>query len=123
MTTTQINPTGITNYDIAPWAHLPEWQALSQALNAVALAANDARIDGGQGALVAAVGHLARGVGFMDCCQQCDHLPDGIDGEFHDPSTAPYATTIERGWLRGRYRCAAGHEWTCGYALNFPGMM
>ncbi len=53
------NPTGITNYNIEAWARLPEWQALSQALNAVALAAGRKQI-GNQDDLAAAVGHSGR---------------------------------------------------------------
>jgi hypothetical protein len=119
-TVTNDNPTGITNYNIHKFALLPEWQQLAQALNNVALAANAAKIGtGGQDELVEAVGHLARGVGFMDCCPECERFADINDIDtFVDTIAAPYATTVEDGWLRGRYRCANGHEWTCGYALN-----
>lgn len=118
MTATKTNPTGITNYDISTFARLPGWQQLAQALNAVALAAGKAEIGGGQDALTKAVGHLARGVAFMDCCQDCERRLSP-DGPYVDTSAAPYATDIEDGWLRGRYRCANGHEWTCGYSTAF----
>jgi hypothetical protein len=116
-TVTDTNPTGITNYNISRYAQLPEWQHLAQALNTVALAANRANIPGGQDDLVNAVAHLARGIAFMDCCEQCENSVDD-DAGFVDTSTAPYATTIDGDWLHGRYRCWQGHEWTCGHALN-----
>jgi len=114
---TDANPTGITDYNIHRFAQLPEWQHLAQAINTVVLAANRARIPGDEDDFVEAIAHLARGVAFMDCCEQCENSLDD-DAGFVDTSAAPYTTTIDGGWLHGRYRCWQGHEWTCGYALD-----
>lgn len=119
MTTNSDNPTGITNYDISRFAALPEWQHLAQALNMVALAGNAAGIGGGQDALVDAVGHLARGVAFMDCCPKCERITDDT---IVDTGAAPFATDIDGHWIRGRYRCAQGHQWTCNHTLTFPAL-
>jgi predicted GIY-YIG superfamily endonuclease len=118
-TCTQTNPLGLSDYNIAQFAALPQWQNLAQALNSVALVAHDAGIKGGQDALVEAVSHLARGVGYMDCCRECDRTPD----EWIDTSAAPYQTKIHGGSVLGRYRCASGHEWFCWYSLRIPELM
>ena len=39
-------------------------------------------------------------------------------GLSEDTSAVPHITEIEGGWLKGYYRCAKGHEWTCHYSLN-----
>jgi len=48
-----------------------------------------------------------------DCCQN------------HDPRTAPvvypYRVTLDRGSLRGRYRCECGHEWSCWWDMHAAG--
>lgn len=112
---TDDNPTGITDYDISPWARLPKWQDLSQLLNELVLDAR--RPAGNQDDLAEAVGHLARGIAYMDCCTECARWDEDTD-QYIDTSAAPYATAIEDGWLYGRYRCRNGHEWTCGYAVD-----
>ena len=116
---TEKNPTGITNYDIGGFARLPEWQKLAQALKAVAVASGAHRWGDTQRALVEAVAHLARGVGFMDRCEECDEGLDESDAR-PDTSAAQYATTVENGGISGRYRCAEGHEWTRTHRLDFP---
>lgn len=110
------NPTGIQNYDVSQFARLPGWQRLSHALNDFVVRMARTDVECSQDDIAKAVAHLARGIAFMDCCSVCERFND--TGEFIDTSAAPYATTIGDGWLRGRYRCAAGHEWTCGYALD-----
>jgi predicted GIY-YIG superfamily endonuclease len=121
----QRNPLGLSDYNIAQFAKLPQWQKLSQALNHVALAANDAGLKGGQDTLVEAVMHLARGIGYMDCCPKCERgLWESTDeGDWIDTSCAPYRTQIHGGSVCGHYRCAQGHEWFCWYSLRLPELM
>lgn len=116
---TKNNPLGLSDYDIGQFAVLPEWQKLAQALNYFALAANHSGvlIPGGQDALVEAVSHLARGIGYMDCCNVCER---GTSDDWVDTSAAPYRTRIEGGSVCGYYRCGAGHEWICWYSLRLP---
>lgn len=116
------NPLGLTDYNVSEFARLPEWQKLAQALNTVALAAShaDLKIRGGQDALVEAVGHIARGVGYMDCCPECERRDQG---EWVDTSTAPYKTTIHGGSVSCMYLCGEGHEWNCWYSLRLPELM
>lgn len=122
---TNANPMGITDYDIAQFAQLPGWQKLAQALNDVALQAAETlppsrRGDRlrGQDRLVDAVGHLARGIAYMDCCPDCERKI--ANGVYVNTGSAPYVTEIKDGWLQGWYRCEQGHEWTCGYSLLAP---
>ncbi|GAS98933.1 uncharacterized protein RMCC_5898 [Mycolicibacterium canariasense] len=73
--------------------------------------------------LADALSHLARAIGFMDSCGECDRrLELDKPDEWVNSSTPPYRTEIDGNTLHGRYRCAAGHEWTCGYALTTPGL-
>lgn len=72
----------------------------------------------GQDGFVEAVGHLARGIAYMDCCSECDRFTDTNDPDtFINTSAAPCITIIEDGWLQGVYVCAEGHQWNCGYSL------
>lgn len=113
------NPTGITDYDHDGFAEIPEWQALTLALNDYAHAAGSAGIIATQDDFAEAVSQLARGIAFMDCCVECRR--EGV--AFEQTRTAPYRVTIEGDWLRGRYRCGSGeHEWDCGYRLDFGGL-
>ncbi|MGB3356033.1 MAG: hypothetical protein WBB00_25160 [Mycobacterium sp.] len=118
------NPTGITDYDIHEWAKQPEWQQITQLINRMALRSSEDQSVAvparyrrrGQDFLAQSLSHLARGIGYMDCCQQCGRAT----GWMSDTATAPYRVEVSDGkWLHGTYRCAAGHEWTCGYALAF----
>ncbi len=117
---TRSNPLGLSEYNIAHFAALPQWQKLAQALNDVALAANDAGVRGGQDDLVEAVGHLARGIGYMDCCSECERRQGN---DYVDTSAAPYKTEIHGGSVLGHYRCGNGHEWFCWYSLRLPELM
>ena len=112
---TKANPIGITNYNVERWAQLPSWQALTQQLNNVALEAVREHIPGDQDTLAAILNHLARGIGFMDCCPECERADSGA---WVDTSAAPYATEVADGWVSGKYLCARGHRWTCGYSLR-----
>jgi len=55
----------------------------------------------------------------MDCCDKCERRI--TDDTYTDTSAAPYATRIDGHGLRGWYRCANGHEWTCNYCLGHGG--
>ena len=48
-----------------------------------------------------------------DCCQK------------HNPMTAPvvypYRVSMDKGSLRGEYRCACGNNWSCWWDLRYSG--
>jgi hypothetical protein len=104
---TKRNPTGITDYDITKFAQLPEWQALVEAVYAVACSAQRAGISGGQDSFAEAVGHLARGVAFMDACRQCG-------------SAVGVPPNITNRSMHGQYLFAEGHQWGCNFSLDYP---
>ena len=116
------NPVGITSYNVEQWARLPIWQRLTQVLNSLTLDARDADIRGNQDALAKMLDHLARGIAYMDCCRECRTWNDAED-TWVDTSVAPYAVTLDGGWVLGKYICTQGHRWTCNYAISAPSLL
>ena len=86
---------------------LPEWEVALAALAAVAHAAKKVlHLD-----WIAAVDNAVRALPYGDCCSRCR------------VTRFPHQATVADGGLSGRYRCACGHEWTCGWALDAPLLM
>lgn len=112
------NLTGVESFDHSSLRHLPEYHKARKALNDLIHAINDHdEIELGQ-------------AGFLKVIEQMGSSLAYADSSGHDRNTDchwqyhlawPYRAVVEKGWLRGWYRCAeCGEEWTCGYAVNFP---
>lgn len=113
---TEQNPAGVTDYNIARFAELPEWHALEKAMNDVANAiGRREQFEGGQDAIAEAVEHLVRGIPYCDCCERCNRS-DPRDFEMY----APHVVQIDGDRLAGQYRCERGHYWSCFYSLDAP---
>ena len=56
---------------------------------------------------------------YGDCCPAC--MRDSADDELTD-ITWPYAATRNGDYIRGRYACPRGHEWTCSYLIDIAAM-
>lgn len=96
-------------------ARLPEYAAAAQALDTLAHALDHADgplpITRSQFILIAA--EIATALPYSDDCE-CDTAP----------TVAPWAVTIDDGWLTGSYRCpACGRGWTCGYSTSIVDMV
>ena len=121
---TDYNPTGIVDYDVDKFATVPTWQKLAQLLNQFAFECQEYQVESSQDELADAMGHLARAIGFLDCCSECERDQLSAEPEeWNDTSTAPFKTEIDGGSMFGRYRCAWGHEWICRYNLMSPVMI
>lgn len=111
------NPLGMVDHDSSKLAQLPGWRALAQAVNRVALEANSAGVAISPDYYAEALGLLARSVGYMDCCQDCERMPDR-QGQWLDTSVAPHKVRVHDGSMCGHYQCPEGHTWFCWHTLR-----
>lgn len=95
----------VRSFDHSQLAALPAYQALRQALSDLA---NQAGLDLGD--LLAAVRDMTVTAPYGDCCTSCGR------GNI----SWPHSGVRHDGWLTGYYRCPAGHQWKCGYAIAVP---
>lgn len=113
-TPTEQNPAGVQPFDHTAIASLPEYKALSRALEDLveAMRRADTRA-GGQEWWLRAVRDMACALPFSDSCTNCDEAP------------APFRAEIDHnGWLTGHYLCAnCGRTWTCGWSLEAPNLV
>ncbi|GAA1318829.1 hypothetical protein [Pseudonocardia xinjiangensis] len=108
------NPTGVTCFDHASIAQLPEYVEASRALDALERAIR--REDGalGQERWLDLVGAMAAALPYADACVECC-------GQL--PTPAPHAAVVAEGRLHGDYRCPrCGSTWTRGHVLDLPGL-
>ena len=112
-TCTEINPAGVTSFNIERWAKLPSWGKLVAVLNDMTTESRKAGIEGDQDDFAAVVDHLAHALFFSDCCSDCG-------GDWPETVTAPCAIDIDGSWVTGKYLCVSGHRWTCGWSITAP---
>lgn len=128
---TEENPTGITEFDVHMWASQPEWPQIAALVNTMirrvardeAVELPDEYHDRAQDYIADALSHLGRAIGFMDSCRECGRGERSDEPEtWTDSMVPPYRVDIDGQSLQAVYRCAAGHEWDCGWSLLAPGL-
>ena len=95
----------VRSFDHSQVAALPAYQTLRQAISDLA---NQAEMDLDD--LLAAVRDMTVTAPYGDCCASCGR----------DSISWPHSGVRDDGWLTGQYRCPAGHQWKCGYAIAGP---
>ena len=106
----------VRSYDHARLARLPAYQALRQALSDISNEAAESGEPFPLADFLKAVRDMALTAPYGDMCPRCGHKGDS--GEF--TICWPYAATRDGACIRGGYRCARGHEWTCSYLVDLP---
>jgi hypothetical protein len=112
------NITAIESFDHSALKDLPEYHAVSKAMDALVRASNAKHAnqpDGvGQALMLATVRQMATALSYADSSGHPDNgCADRYEGVW------PYKTEAENGWLRGTYRCTTcGAEWDTGYSVN-----
>jgi hypothetical protein len=100
----------LETFDHGKYLKIPEYRALSQAIDAFVEAIPDGTtLD----ELQAVVNTMVLVQRYVDACSSCSDEGDRGGSHF------PYAGEVEREWIHGKYKCQRGHVWTCGYAVDF----
>jgi hypothetical protein len=95
-------------------ARLPAYAALRQALDDIATHAQAEGMTLGE--FLDALHDMGATTPFADSCQHCQD-PDDTGPWW------PHAATRDGAWITGTYRCARGHQWTCGYAITITALL
>jgi hypothetical protein len=95
------------NHDHRQLAMLPAYQAARQAISDLANQTDGVTLDD----FLKAARDMALTAPYGDMCEHCSPAP----------VCWPHAVRRRGRWMLGAYRCPAGHEWVCHWAIDLDG--
>jgi hypothetical protein len=103
----------VRSFDHHRFASLPAYQALRQALSDIG---NQSAEAGGRplAEFLEALRDMALTAVYGDCCPQC-----GVSAGM----AWPHAALRDGQFIRGHYRCPAGHTWMCSYHVDISALI